>query len=156
MSRLFLVLQLAFPFFLARPILMTAQTGGYDENALRLDGRIGDVRIVRGIDGPILGKIGGFRGLDLTKLVEPSPRAVAEAKVFQRDYGPGTTILAVGIAALGASAGTSRIHDLNAVIPIGFGFASTAMIVYGGTRLQRAYNALYKALWWYNRDLLKR
>lgn len=134
---------------------MTAQDGSYDENALRLDAHYGDVRIVRGVSGTVVGKIGVFRGIDVANVVSPSPNAVAEAKVFQRDYRPGTLIASLGIATMGAAIGASRIPNINQAIPTGLTIASVALITYGGSRLERAYRALGKSIWWYNRDLTK-
>ena len=134
--------------------VLTAQEGtAYDDNALRLEGHIGDVRIVRGAQGTVLGKIGVFRGVDVAKLVSPSEKATTEAKNFARDYGPGTWLTSLGIATLGAWIGVSRINDVNHGITTGLLLASTGLIVYGGGRLENAYNALSRSVWWYNRDL---
>ena|ERR1700674_2721906 len=134
--------------------VLTAQEGtSYDDNALRLEGHVGDVRIVRGAQGTVLGKIGVFRGLDVAKLVSTSEKATIEAKTFAHDYGPGTLLTSLGIATLGAWIGVSRIHDVNQSITTGLLLAGSGLIVYGGGRLQNAYNALSRSVWWYNRDL---
>jgi hypothetical protein len=134
--------------------VVTAQEGAtYDDNALRLEGHIGDVRIVRGVHGTVLGKIGVFRGIDIARLVSPSERATIEAKNFAQNYGPGTWLTSLGIATLGAAIGVSRIHDVNSSITTGLMLAGTGLIVYGGGRLESAYNALSRSVWWYNRDL---
>jgi len=136
--------------------VLTAQEGAtYDDNALRLEGHIGDVRIVRGAQGTVLGKIGVFRGIDVAKLVSPSEKATIEAKNFAHDYAPGTWLTSLGIATLGAAIGVSRIHDVNSSITTGLMLAGTGLIVYGGGRLQNAYNALSRSVWWYNRDLTR-
>jgi hypothetical protein len=134
--------------------VLSAQEGtAYDDNALRLEGHIGDVRIVRGAQGTVLGKIGVFRGVDVVKLVSPSEKATIEAKNFAHEYGPGTLLTSLGIATLGAAIGVSRIHDINSSITTGLMLAATGLIVYGGGRLESAYNALSRSIWWYNRDL---
>jgi hypothetical protein len=130
-----------------------AQDRSYDQNALRLDANFGDVSIVRGIDGKLVGKIGVFRGIDVAKVVQTSPDAVNEARQFQRNYRPGNIALGLGLMTMGAAVGASRIHDLNSGITTGLSIATVGLIAYGGTRLQKAYTALHKSLWLYNRDL---
>lgn len=132
---------------------MSAQDHSYDQNALRLDSNFGDVRIIRGIDGTVVGKIGVFRGIDVTQVVAASPNAVTEAREFQRNYRPGTIAFGLGLLSLGASVGVAHINDMNRGITTGLTIASIGLITYGGGKLQKAYNALHKSLWWYNRDL---
>lgn len=131
----------------------SAHSQSYEHSALRLDTNFGDVRIVRGVEGTVVGRIGVFRGVDLTQVVAASPNAVAEAQEFQRNYRPGTIVLGLGLVSLGASVGASQIHDLNRGITTGLTIATFGLITYGGGKLQKAYNALHKSLWWYNRDL---
>jgi hypothetical protein len=100
-------------------------------------------------------KVGGFRAANVAGIVSPSPNAMAEAKIFERDYLPGARITSLGIATLGAAIGTSKIADLNQVVPIGLTIAGMSLIIYGGRRLENAYRALSKSVWWYNRDLKK-
>ena len=136
--------------------VLTAQEGTtYDDSALRLEGHVGDVRIVRGVQGTVLGRIGVFRGIDVAKLVSPSEKATIEAKNFARDYGPGTWLTSLGIATLGTWIGVSQIHDVNRGIATGLLLAGSGLIAYGGGRLQNAYNALSRSVWWYNRDLTR-
>jgi hypothetical protein len=134
-------------------VLTAQQATTYDDNALRLEGHIGDTRIVRGAQGTVLGKIGVFRGIDVAKLVSTSEPATVEAKKFAHDYAPGTWLTALGVATIGAWIGVSRIHDVNRGITTGLLLAGTGLVVYGGGRLENAYNALSRAVWWYNRDL---
>jgi len=86
-------------------------------------------------------------------VVEASPNAVTEAREFQRNYRPGTIALGLGLISLGASVGASQFHDMTRGITTGLTIATVGLITYGGDRLQKAYNALHKSLWWYNRDL---
>ncbi len=153
MPRLLLTLCAGGCLLISRPTLMTAQDRSYDESALRLDARHGTIRVVRGTSGTVVGKIGVFRQTDLTSVVSPSPNAVTEARTFQREYRPGTLLLSAGIVTMGAAFGASRIADINTWIPTGLTIASVALITYGGTKLESAYRALSKAIWWYNRDL---
>ena len=155
MRRLLLTLCVGACVGLGGPAVLTAQDGSYDESALRLEGHQGDIRIVRGVQGTVVGHIGGFRTPDVVKLVSPSEKAMTEAKTFAHEYAPGSWIAALGIATLGAAMGVSRIHDVNAGFPVGLTIGGTVLIIYGGGRLQNAYNALSRSIWWYNRDLKK-
>ena len=139
--------------FLLGATAMSAQDLSYDQNALRVENRRGDLQIVRGIQGTVVAHSGVFHAPRLTNLVTESDSAVAEAKVFERDYQPGQYIAGLGIATMGAAIGASRINDINTLIPGALTVASVALIVYGGGRLENAYRALSKAIWWYNRDL---
>lgn len=132
---------------------MSAQDSSYDENALRVENRLGDLQIVRGTQGIVVARAGVFHGPKVAALVGQSEKAVAEARVFEREYDPGQTILALGIATLGATIGASRIPDINLAIPASLSVASFSLIAYGGLKLERAYRALSRAIWWYNRDL---
>ncbi|MEO8910498.1 MAG: hypothetical protein ABI408_09755 [Gemmatimonadaceae bacterium] len=140
---------------LGGPAVLAAQDGTYDENALRIEGHQGDARIVRGVQGTVLARINGFRATDVAKLVSPSEKAMAEARIFSRDFAPGGLLAGLGIAAMGAGIGVSRIDDVNRLIPVALTLGGTAFLVYGASRLQNAYNALSRSIWWYNRDLKK-
>jgi hypothetical protein len=152
MSRLMIALCAAL-FLSLGATTMGAQDSSYDENALRLESRLGDLQIVRGIQGTVVARAGVFHGPKVTNLVSQSERAVAEARVFERDYGPGQYAIALGIATLGAAIGASRIQDINAAIPSGLTAASFLFIAYGGSKLESAYRALSRSIWFYNRDL---
>lgn len=134
---------------------MSAQDSSYDENALRVESRRGDLQIVRGIQGTVVARAGLFRGPKMASLVSQSDSALAEARVFERDYQPGQYVAALGIATLGAAIGASRIPNINQVIPTALTITSVVLITYGGAKLESAYRALSKAIWWYNRDLKK-
>ena len=153
MSRLLLALCTGTCILTTGPRLMTAQERSYDENALRIDEHHGTIRIVRGASETVVAKIGVFRAVDVAALVRPSPNAVAEATVFERNYRPGTWMASLVIATLGAAIGASRISGLNQVIPTSLTIVSVSLITYGGFKLETAHRALSKAIWWYNRDL---
>jgi hypothetical protein len=138
-----------------RALPMTAQEATYDEKALRVDERRGTISIVQGASETTVLKIGAFRTAHLTGIVSPSPNAVVEARIFERDYLPGARITSLGIATLGAAIGSSKIADLNQAVPIGLSIAGMSLIIYGGRKLENAYRALSKSVWWYNRDLKK-
>lgn len=132
---------------------MDAQDSSYDQNALRVESRLGDLQIVRGIQGTVVAQAGLFRGPKVASLVGQSEQALAEAKVFERNYEPGQAFAALGIATLGAAIGASRIPDVNAAIPSALTAASFLFIAYGGSKLERAYRALSRSIWFYNREL---
>jgi hypothetical protein len=134
---------------------MSAQDLSYDENALRVESRMGNLQIVRGVQGTVVARTGVFRGPRVANLVVQSDSALAEAKVFERDYQPGEIAAGIGIAMLGAGIGVSRIPDINSFIPSALTTAGVILIAYGGSKLESAYRALSKAIWWYNRDLKK-
>jgi hypothetical protein len=134
---------------------MSAQDSSYDDNALRVESRRGNLQIVRGIQGTVVARAGVFHGPRVANLVTRSDSAVAEAKIFERDFGPGQLALGLGIMTLGAAIGISRIPDMNPAITTGFGIATFALFAYAGTKLESAHRALSKAVWWYNRDLKK-
>jgi hypothetical protein len=152
MSRLSVVLIVAH-LLTVETSVMAAQGSGYDENALRVVSRQGNMRILRGIDGTVVASGGILHGPRLSHLVTQSENAVAEAKIFERDYDPGQTLLGVGIAFLGAAIGASRITDMNPVIQVGLYATAFASLGYSGRKLHSAYEALSRAIWWYNRDL---
>lgn len=132
---------------------MAAQEPSYDESALRVESRQGNLRIVRGVEGTVVSRAGMFHGPKVASLVMRSDSALAEAKVFERDYQPGQWLAALGIATLGAAIGSYRIHDINPFIQVGLTATSFTAIGFGAKKLDRAYRALSKAVWWYNRDL---
>ena len=152
MSRLTLVLFVA-QLLAMGASAMAAQDSGYDENALWVESRQGNLRILRGVEGTVVARAGIFHGPKVANLVIQSDSALAEAKVFERDYEPGQWVAAFGIATLGAAIGASRIPDINPVIQVGLYATSFAAIGFGGKKLESAYRALAKAIWWYNRDL---
>jgi hypothetical protein len=152
MSRLTVVLFVAHLLTTGASV-MTAQELGYDENALRVVSRQGNMRILRGVGGTVVASGGILHGPKLAHLVSQSENAVAEAKIFERDYDPGQWVLGLGIATLGAAIGASRITDINPVIQVGLFATTFVSLGYGGKKLHSAYEALSKAVWWYNRDL---
>jgi len=153
MSRVLLAVCIGICMIIVRPGLMAGQQRSYEENALRIDEHSGTISILRGSSETVVAKIGVFRAVDVAAVVSPSPRAIAEAKVFQRNYRPGTWIASIGIATLGAAIGASRISGLNRAIPTSLTIASVSLITIGGFKLERADRALSRAVWWYNRDL---
>jgi hypothetical protein len=153
MSRFLLALCTGTCILTTGPTPMTAQERNYDENALRIDEHGGTIRIVKGASETVVAKIGVFRAVDVAAVVSPSPKAVAEATVFQRNYRPGTWLASLGIGTLGAAIGASRISGLNRAVPTSLTIVSVSLITVGGVKLETAHRALARAIWWYNRDL---
>jgi hypothetical protein len=56
---------------------------------------------------------------------------------------------------MGLALGVSRIEGVNPFITSGLTLSGIALVAYGGGRLEDAYNALARSVWWYNRDLRK-
>jgi F420-dependent methylenetetrahydromethanopterin dehydrogenase len=153
MSRQLLTLYAVTIMFALGTNTAAAQESSYDERALRIDEHMGTLRLVRGTSETVVAKIGTFRGGNVAEAVSLSPKAVAEAKVFQDNYRPGSWMAAIGIATLGAAIGAARISDLNQAVPISLAVVSVSLIAVGGLKLDTAYRALARAVWWYNRDL---
>ena len=86
---------------------MSAQDSVYDQNALRVESTRGDLQIVRGAQGIVVAHSGIFHGPGLANLVTQSESALAEAKIFERDYQPGQYIAGLGIAMMGAAIGAA-------------------------------------------------
>ncbi|HLA13504.1 MAG TPA: hypothetical protein VJZ25_00640 [Gemmatimonadaceae bacterium] len=137
---------------------LVQEPAAYDARALRVEARAGNWLLVRGRDGMVLGKIGAFRGLDLATAVAPSPEAVREAREFKHNYDRGSTLLGIGIALWGIGVGVSRMDDLDPVISTSAWAAvvgGSALMFYGGTRINKGLSALGRSIWWYNRDLVR-
>jgi hypothetical protein len=129
-------------------------TDSYDSNALRLETHMGEFRIVRGINGPVVGKIGIFSRPDMAQLVAPSENALHEGREFNRNHGPGMAAGVAGMVVFATAIAASHAAGPNwglTAATVGGG----ALMVYGGIKLDRAYSSLSKAIWWYNRDLRK-
>ena len=152
MSRLTVVLIVAHLLTMGASMI-AAQESGYDENALRVVSRQGTMQILRGVEGTVASRAGIFHGPRVADLVAQSDSALAEAKIFERDYQPAQWLLATAIVSLGAAIGASRINDINPFIQGGLIATTFISFAFGAKKLDSAYQALSKAIWWYNRDL---
>jgi hypothetical protein len=124
----------------------------YDAQALRFESRWGSVDIIRGSGGSVVGTVGWFRSFDVEKLVESSPHAVSEARVFQQNSFRGSLVGGLGAATLGIGIIIASNSSNNAASPILI-IAGAGAIGWGAQHINRAYSALSRSLWWYNRDL---
>jgi hypothetical protein len=129
-------------------------TNSYDTKALRFETHMGDFRIVRGVDGPVVGKIGLFSRPDLLALLAPSENAMREAREFNHNFRPGMTAGIVGSVVFAVSLAASSAAGSNWGLTAG-ALGGGALMIYGGVRLDKAYSSLSKSIWWYNRDLKK-
>ena len=149
LTKVFLVVQL----LISGVAAMAAQEPSYDENALRVVSRQGTMQILRGVEGIVASRSGIFHGPRVADLVAQSDSALAEAKIFERDYQPAQWLLGTAIVSLGAAIGASRINDINPFIQVGLTTTTFVSFAFGAKKLDSAYQALSKAIWWYNRDL---
>jgi hypothetical protein len=124
----------------------------YDSQALRFESRWGSADIKRGTDGVTVGTVGWFRGIDVEKLVAPSPRAVAEAKNFKTDNFRGSLAASAGALTFLTGIVVTSNSSNNAASPVLI-ILGVGGIAWGAQHLQLGYSALSRAFWWYNRDL---
>ena len=129
-----------------------ADTLSYDAHALRLESHFGDIRIVRGISGPVVATVGTFHSVDLVKIVGASENATREARAFERDQRPGVIASLVGGLIVGTAIAVSTTNKPSWGL-VSAELVGAGLVFYGGARLNRAYNSLSKSIWWYNRDL---
>jgi hypothetical protein len=126
----------------------------YDAKALRFETNWGNVKIIRGVDGALLGTGGWFRDPGLTELFAASPRALTELKDYQRNNFRGSLIGGVGAAATVAGIVVAANSANNASSPI-IVVAGISAMVWGAQHLSMSYAALSRAMWWYNRDAVR-
>jgi hypothetical protein len=136
------------------PERATDSTRGYGEGALRFESSWGNVRIIRGVDGPVVGTSGWFRDFDLTQLLASSPSAVAEARVYQTDNFRGSLVGGIGAATTLVGVLVAANSSNNAASPA-LVIGGVSVMVWGAQHLSTSYSALSRALWWYNRDLTR-
>jgi hypothetical protein len=112
----------------------------------------GSWRIIRGERERQVAKFGMFRAPNLESIVAASPEAQVEARTFRNNYTSGEVLQALGVVLMGAGIATSSTNE-SAVIPFTGVVGGSALLLYGVTRHVRAFNALNKTIWLYNRSL---
>ena len=117
--------------------------------ALRFESSWGSADIIRGADGPVLGTVGWFRDFDVEKLVQSSPRALAEARQFETNNFRGSLVSAIGATTLAIGVVVAANSSNNASSPILI-IGGAGAIGWGLQHINRGYASLSKALWWYN------
>jgi hypothetical protein len=130
----------------------TDSTRTYAASALRFETSWGNVSLIRGADGPVVGTLGWFRDFDLTQLLATSPPAVADARVFQTNNFRGSVIGAIGATTALIGVVVAANSSNNAASPVLI-IGGVGAMVWGAQHLSMSYSALSRALWWYNRDL---
>jgi len=130
----------------------TDSTRASSTQALRFETSWGSANIIRGADGPTVARVGWFRGFDVAKLVEGSPKAVAEARNFQSNNFRGSLVSAIGAATVAVGIVVSANSSNNAASPILI-IGGAGAVGWGLQHINSGYAALSKSLWWYNRDV---
>ena len=133
----------------------TPDSGQYDRRALRFESHRWTIRVLRGNDDIVVGRTQWFRRFDLASIVSSSDRALSEAHQFNRNRTPGMWALSLGILAVAAEGILVRVTGTPSFVTSTVGIGGVVLIVSGAQRLDKASEALSKALWWYNRDLGK-
>ena len=124
----------------------------YGASALRFETSWGNVSLIRGANGPVVGTLGWFRDFDLTQLLASSPSAVADARVFQTNNFRGSVVGAIGATTTMIGVIVAANSSNNAASPV-LVIGGVGAMVWGAQHLSTSYSALSRALWWYNRDL---
>ena len=130
----------------------TDSTRTYGAGALRFESSWGNVSIIRGADGPVVGNLGWFRDFDLNQLLASSPPAVADARVFQTNNFRGSLVGVIGATTTLIGVVVAANRSNNAASPVLI-IGGVGAMVWGAQHLSMSYSALSRALWWYNRDL---
>lgn len=138
----------------AREIGTMDTAATYDSRALRIELQWGDLRVVRGARGPVVGNVGLFRSFNVEKLVAGSSQAEAEARLFRGHHRPGAIAGALGALTFGVGLALSTNSSNNGATPIVV-IAGLGTMLWGAQRLNGAYAALSRSIWWYNRDLAR-
>jgi hypothetical protein len=128
----------------------------YDQCALRLEGN----RILRGAAGERVGKLGVFSATSLSGLVAgvPSDSALAYARIFDANYGRGSTFAFIGALTAGGALAVEharREQRLTGGTSAVFAIALSGVVIefVGVRKIVKARDALSRAIWWHNREL---
>ena len=136
----------------ARAAAATDSSRSYDAQALRFETTWGNVKIIRGIDGPVIGTSGWFRDFDLEKLLASSPAAVTEAQSYNASNSRGSFVGVIGAVTTSIGILVTANGSNNAASPILI-IGGVGAMVWGAQHLSMSYAALSRAFWLYNRDL---
>ena len=130
----------------------TDSTRSYDGQALRYESYWGNARIIRGVDGPVVGTAGWFRSFDVEKLVAPSPSALIEARRYSTNNFRGSVVGSIGAATTLIGILVTANSSNNASSPMLI-IAGVGTMAWSAQHFRIAYSALSRSLWWYNRDV---
>jgi len=129
-------------------------TRAYDGQALRYESYWGNAKIIRGVDGPVVGTAGWFRSFDLEKLVAPSPSALVEARRYNTNNFRGSVVGSIGAATTLIGILVTANSSNNASSPMLI-VAGVGTMAWSAQHFRIAYSALSRSLWWYNRDVAR-
>jgi hypothetical protein len=129
-------------------------THSYDALALRFVTSWGNVRIIRGAQGAVIGTAGWFRDPGLEALLAASPRAVTEVKDYETNNFRGSLVGGIGAAATVVGILVAANGSNNASTPI-IVVGGVSAMAWGAQHLSMSYAALSRAMWWYNRDVAR-
>jgi hypothetical protein len=129
----------------------TDSARSYDARALRFESSWGNVRIIRGSEGQLVGTGGWFRDVELEKLVASSPTAVSQARLYEKNNFRGSLVGTVG--ALTSVVGLVLTNSSNSASSPVLIIGGTGAMIWGAQHVTMSYSALSRALWWYNREL---
>jgi hypothetical protein len=132
----------------AGPVPAAANATG----ALRFESSWGNVSIIRGADGPVVGTLGWFRDFDLTQLLASSPPAAADVHAFESNNFRGSVLGVIGATTTLIGVAVTANRSNNAASPVLI-IGGVGAMVWGAQHLSMSYSALSRALWFYNRDL---
>ena len=126
----------------------------YNTCALRMKLSWGSWRIIGGEREQQVAKLGMFRAPNLEGIFALSREAQLEIRPFRKNYTSGEVLQAVGVVLMGAGIASASSNE-SAVIPFTGVLGGGALLLYGVTRHVRAFNALNKSIWLYNRSLTR-
>jgi hypothetical protein len=130
----------------------TDSVSTYGTTALRFESSWGNVSIIRGADGPVVGSLGWFRDFDLNKLLASSPSAAADVRAFQSNNFRGSVVGVIGATTTLIGVVVAANSSNNAASPVLI-IGGVGAMIWGAQHLSMSYSSLSRALWWYNRDL---
>ena len=130
----------------------------YDDCALRIEPEwFGSPRIVRGVDGVPIGRIGFFFGDDLSRAVSGNAPAVDLARRAERLRGQGVLLGLAGGALFYTAFFTNygAGSDSDAAVAAAAVLVGAGLTFAGGVVQVRANRAQSRAVWEYNRGLAR-
>jgi hypothetical protein len=97
---------------------VSGESSDYDARALRLESGWTGINIVRGVKGPVVGRVGLFRTRNVAGAVAGSFRAESEVRIFRADHKPGAIAGGVGAVTFLAGIVASSNSSNSAATPI--------------------------------------
>ena len=116
-------------------------------------GLFGAARILRGENAEVVGRVSGFGGSNLRKLLAGSDSAVMHARRYTNASRASSIIGIVGAGLAFAAFRTLDDDNTNYGSASALIIASAAVGITAGGFQLRAQRELSRAVWWYNRDV---